>query len=124
MQARYSLRFENGERRGETIPISGSVFTVGRRPGNSAQLSDASVSGRHAEFVVESDGVLVRDLGSTNGTKVDGERIESRKLVHGDEVLLGSVKVTLLEVDRAAPGAPAGELGGGDELELEYDEPT
>ncbi len=124
MQARYSLRFENGERQGETIPISGSVFTVGRRPGNSAQLSDASVSGRHAEFVVESDGVVVRDLGSTNGTKIDGERIESRKLVHGDVVVLGSVKVTLLETDRAGSAAPAGELGGGDELELEYDEPA
>lgn len=123
MQPRYSLRFENGERQGETLPISGSSFTVGRRPGNSAQVSDASVSGRHAEFVVQPDGVLVRDLGSTNGTKFGSERISEHKLVHGDVVLLGNVRLTLLDLERGA--TPAASSGGDpDELELEFDEPA
>ncbi len=119
MQPRYSLRFENGERRGETIPIPGSGITVGRRPGNSVQVTDASVSGRHAEFVVESDGLVLRDLGSTNGTKVQGERISQSRLQHGDEVHLGNVK--LVVVDAQAGGAAA---IGGDELELEFDSPA
>lgn len=123
MQPRYSLRFENGERQGETLPISGSSFTIGRRPGNSAQVSDASVSGRHAEFVVQPDGVLVRDLGSTNGTKVGSERIQEHKLVHGDVVVLGSVKLTLLDLERGGASAASGG-GDSDELELEFDEPA
>lgn len=123
MQPRYSLRFENGERQGETLPISGSSFTIGRRPGNSAQVADASVSGRHAEFVVQPDGVLVRDLGSTNGTKLGSERISEHKLVHGDVVTLGNVRLTLLDLERGAAAAPAGG-GDPDELELEFDEPA
>ncbi|MBM3990262.1 MAG: FHA domain-containing protein [Planctomycetes bacterium] len=123
MQPRYSLRFENGERQGETVPISGSSFTVGRRPGNSVQVSDPSVSGRHAEFTVEPDGVLVRDLGSTNGTKFGSERISERRLVHGDVVVLGSVKLTLLDLERGASSA-AGSGRDPDELELEFDEPA
>ena len=119
MQPRYSLRFENGERRGETIPIPGNGITVGRRPGNSVQVTDASVSGRHAEFVVEPDGLVLRDLGSTNGTKVGGERISQSRLKHGDEVLLGNVM--LVVVDAQAGGAAA---IGGDELELEFDAPA
>lgn len=120
MQPRYSLRFENGERRGETIPIPGNGITVGRRPGNSVQVTDASVSGRHAEFVVEPDGLLLRDLGSTNGTKVGGERISQSRLRHGDEVLLGNVK--LIVVDAQGGAIPA--ASGADELELEFDAPA
>ncbi|MBM3988660.1 MAG: FHA domain-containing protein [Planctomycetes bacterium] len=121
MQPRYSLRFENGERQGETLPIGGSSFTIGRRPGNGAQVSDASVSGRHAEFVVQPDGVLVRDLGSTNGTKIGSERISEHKLVHGDVVVLGSLKLTLLDLERGASSAAASGL---DPDELELDEPV
>ena len=52
MDNRYSLRFESGERKGETIPISGSGFTIGRKPGNSLQILDNSVSGNHATIGV------------------------------------------------------------------------
>lgn len=113
MSPRFSLRFESGERAGEVVPLSGAAFTVGRKPGNSLQLVDASVSGKHAEFTITDAGVRLRDLGSTNGTKVGGERITEAELAAGCAVHLGQVAFTFLdgEVAAAAPAAatPAAE---------------
>jgi hypothetical protein len=122
MQNRFSLRIESGERRGETVDVPPGGLTLGRRPGNSVQILDASVSGRHAELVVDGEGVLLRDLGSTNGTRVAGERISERRLTGGDEVLLGNVRMTF--VDSAQRGAAPGDLAHGDtgEIELELDD--
>lgn len=121
MQNRFSLRFESGERSGETVVVPPGGLTLGRRPGNSVQILDASVSGRHAEIVLDGEGLLLRDLGSTNGTRVAGERISERRLAAGDEVLLGSVRLTLIDSAASAAGALAqGDTG---EIQLELDEP-
>lgn len=116
MQARYALRFDSGERKGELIPISGVGVTIGRKPGNSVQILDPSVSGRHAEFALDGNGIVLRDLGSTNGVKVGGERVSERRLEHADQVMLGNIRLTFLDSERPAP--PASE-GDGLELELE-----
>ena len=58
--------------------IDCSPFTVGRRPDQKLSLASPTVSGRHAEVFVGEESLVVRDLGSTNGTFVNGER------VHGD----------------------------------------
>jgi hypothetical protein len=112
MDNRYSLRFETGERAGETIPIQGQGFTVGRRPGHSLQILDNSVSGRHAEILVDGAGALLRDLGSTNGTRVGGERVIETRLSHGDRVLFGNVQLVFIDASAgevpAAAAAPAG----------------
>lgn len=107
MTFQYALRFESGERRGEVIPISivaaqGGVFTIGRKPGNSLQVTDASVSGRHAELEVEGDHVSIRDLESTNGTEVGGRRVRQSAVGHGDEFTLGKVEFTLIDQLRAS----------------------
>ena len=104
MQRRYALRFESGERRGETVPIEASGMTLGRRPANTVTVADASVSGRHAEVVVDERGVLLRDLGSTNGTRVGAERISERLLAHADPVLVGNVR--FLFIDRKVDANP------------------
>jgi FHA domain len=109
MQQRYALRFESGERRGEAVAIPAGGLSLGRRPGNGVQVVDSSVSGRHAELELREGEVWLRDLGSTNGTRVAGERISERRLAHGDEVLLGSVKLTF--IDRQI-GEPAPVEGG------------
>ena len=96
MEPRPALRFETGDRRGETIPIPSGGLTVGRKPGHSLQILDASVSGRHAEVVLDADGALVRDLGSTNGTRVRDERVTEARLSDGDVVVFGSVRMRFL----------------------------
>jgi hypothetical protein len=76
---------------------------------------DPSVSGKHAELVVDSSGALLRDLGSTNGTRVNGERISEQRLRAGDQVVFGNIG--LIFVDESAP------VDSGMGLELEIDEP-
>lgn len=124
MANRYSLRFENGERRGEVVPLTGPVFTVGRRPGNSLQVVEGSVSGKHAELRVGPDGIALRDLGSTNGTRVGSERVIECRLRPGATVTFGNVSLTLIDVEAGAratgTGAGAGLAGrdlvdGGDD---------
>jgi hypothetical protein len=108
MDNRYSLRFESGERKGETIPIGGSGFTIGRKPGNSLQILDNSVSGNHAAIDVDAQGVLLRDLGSTNGTRVGDQRVLETHLAHGDVITFGNVRMSFGDAALgAAPGASA-----------------
>ena len=68
--------------------------TIGREASNGIVLADASVSGRHA--VVEENGKAwtIRDLGSTNGTRVDGEHVagDPVALHHGAQLLVGAVR--------------------------------
>lgn len=57
------------------VPIDRSPFTVGRRSDQALTIPSPTISGRHAEIEVQGDGLLVRDLGSTNGTFVNGVRV-------------------------------------------------
>ena len=112
MTFQYSLRFESGERRGEVVPLTivaaqGGTFTIGRKPGNSLQVTDVSISGRHAELAIDDDGVALRDLNSTNGTQVAGRKVRRAFLEPGDEFTLGAVEFTLVD------GVPDGASGGG-----------
>ncbi|MBK7641759.1 MAG: FHA domain-containing protein [Planctomycetes bacterium] len=122
MEPRYSLRFENGERKGETIPVPDSGLTVGRKPGNTLQIVDNSVSGSHAELAVDKFGVTVKDTGSTNGTRVNGERVLEQRLAQGDALAFGTVELAFTEIG-APVGAPAAfsasipQAGGGEGLE-------
>lgn len=119
MSFQFALRFESGERRGEVVPVAiadaqGGVFTIGRRPGNSLQVTDPSVSGSHAEIELAGGGLQIRDLGSTNGTEVGGRRVKQAELGHGQQFVLGKVEFSV--IDRAAGAA---DDVGGPALELE-----
>ena len=71
----------------------GALSSLGRHPENSIEVHDRSVSKFHAQIQRSKDGVYtLQDLGSRNGTYVDGERIDSRVIVNGDEVVLGTVR--------------------------------
>ena len=66
-------------------------FFVGRNPMNDLCLEDNSVSQRHAEISQEGESIIVRDLGSTNGTFVNGNKISSTVLKTGDTISFGIV---------------------------------
>ena len=77
---------------GERITLGQQVFTIGRLPECSIPVNDANVSRRHAEVRPAGSAFALVDLGSTNGTKVNGVRIEGeRVLVDGDIVSVGSI---------------------------------
>ncbi|MBV9008052.1 MAG: FHA domain-containing protein [Verrucomicrobia bacterium] len=68
------------------------VITVGRAPDNIIVLNDSSVSGRHAELRVSERSYTLRDVGSTNGTQVNGNSTANTLLRHGDRIRFGAVQ--------------------------------
>ncbi len=78
---------------GERVALSDPITRVGRLPDCGVQLVDPSVSRYHAELRAKGDGFVVVDLGSTNGTRVNGVRVTERELRDGDEVVFGTIGV-------------------------------
>ena len=60
------------------LPIDEPEFVVGRKTGNSMRLQFNTVSGQHAKLMIKSGRLYLKDLGSTNGTYVNGERVTGR----------------------------------------------
>jgi len=89
---------------GYSLPETASVV-VGRAPTSDFPIIDPTISRRHAQILRQDDRILVRDLGSSNGTYVNGERIESVELKAGDIVTFGKVKFRLEELDRRTPAS-------------------
>ena len=92
-------------------PLAGGPMRIGRNCENDIQVDDDTVSGDHAELAIKPSqyfegyhDVWVRDLGSTNGTIVNGERVERRLLKHDDVVEVGTHRFTF--VDEQAVGRP------------------
>jgi len=86
------------ELRGVKLPITGPIV-IGRSPGADIVIADDFVSARHARVVPAGDGALLEDLGSTNGTVLDGVRIVGvEPVVPGSMIQLGTVR---LKVGRA-----------------------
>jgi pilus assembly protein CpaF len=97
-----------------THEFVGHTLTVGRLGDNEVQLEDGSVSSRHAEVVVQDGAVILRDLGSTNGTFLNGEQVVGEhELKEADEIYFGSVRSVFMEpagaVRKAACAAPLAE---------------
>jgi len=80
---------------GDVIAIDSTALTVGRSSDNDLPLEgDEYASGRHARFEPRRDGVYVADVGSTNGTYVNGIRLNGdRKLIPGDVVRVGQTNL-------------------------------
>ena len=83
---------------GERYPLMGAITVLGRDDSADIILDDPGISRRHSEIRVTQDGphavATIRDLGSTNGTFVNGERVTSEHLESGDRVTVGRTSVT------------------------------
>jgi hypothetical protein len=78
---------------GRRVQIGAEPLVIGRLPECGGVLADSNVSRRHAELRRAGDSVVLTDLGSTNGTRVNGAPIRERVLVSGDEVSVGSTRL-------------------------------
>jgi pSer/pThr/pTyr-binding forkhead associated (FHA) protein len=96
---------------GRTFDVNVERTTVGRIEENTFQIADASVSSRHAEILLHGTELLVRDLNSTNGTFINGDKITEAVLKPGQILRFGQVELKIddgLPVPSAAPmAAPA-----------------
>ena len=87
---------------GRRYQLTGPVTVLGRGSDADVVLDDAGVSRRHAEIRVDDGDVVARDLGSTNGTFVDGERIQTARLRDGSTITVGRTRITVsLRNDRS-----------------------
>ena len=75
---------------GRTHALEGGKVVLGRSKDSDIQVEDANVSRRHAELRREGDAWWLVDLGSTNGTELNGKRVQRSKLEDGDTITLGS----------------------------------
>jgi dipeptidyl aminopeptidase/acylaminoacyl peptidase len=91
------LTFESGPFAGRIVALPNQVVSVGRAPDNDVVVSDPATSGRHGRIEVRSGAFWISDLGSTNGTLVNGEPVIERQLSHGDLIAIGqnSIRFTL-----------------------------
>jgi len=88
----------------------GVTQVVGRAPTSDVPVFDPTISRRHAELVTSDKGLEVKDLGSSNGTFLNGSRVENCTVTVGDTITFGKVAFKLQTVG-AAPSAPAKDSG-------------
>jgi DNA-binding NtrC family response regulator len=115
--ARCALTVLSGPDRGLERTIDRDLFRIGKSPENDFVLSDTTVSRAHCEIVREPKGYLLRDLGSTNGTLLDGAEIKEAWLKPGAVITVGKVeikvrpfseRIELMPSDRADFGGAVG----------------
>jgi pSer/pThr/pTyr-binding forkhead associated (FHA) protein len=112
-----SLVVQEGPGSGSEHPIDGEV-TLGRDHTADLVLDDPGISRRHATVRADAGKVTVEDLGSSNGTFVNGERIRGEvELAGGDEVQIGGVVFTVEGADPATAMMGAGAGAGADETQ-------
>jgi hypothetical protein len=87
------LHILSGILEGKVYDLVEERVTVGRAMDNMIRLDDGTVSHHHAMFVLDGADYKVRDLNSTNGTRVNGMRVVDTRLTHGDQVRVGSVEM-------------------------------
>src|SRR4051794_24776979 len=90
--------------------------TIGREEGNALRLNDERVSRYHAKVQVEDGDIILTDLDSTNGTRVNGTAVQIRRLRPGDQVSIGRSMLlfgTMEEIAARPAGGPPPPAGGG-----------
>lgn len=91
----WTLVVKTGPQAGASFPLSGEAI-VGRQADCTVRLTDTSVSRRHAQLRLQDEGLIVEDLGSANGTLVNGQLISKpTPLKDGDELTLGETVLTV-----------------------------
>ncbi len=87
------LEWITGDHKGEKVWLESARVTMGRRPSNTIPLDDRMSSGHHAEITKDLNGYTIRDLGSTNGTLVNGEPTTEASLTHGTRIRIGNSRL-------------------------------
>lgn len=94
--ARPVLVIESGLFQGSKYFIY-APFRIGRHPDNDLQLTDKNISRFHAIIEPRKEGFIIRDLGSRNGTFVNGQRVKEAWLTTGDQLVVGSTRMRFAE---------------------------
>jgi predicted Zn finger-like uncharacterized protein len=93
---RYSLAVILGANAGKIFPVTQPRVVLGRGVNCDIQLQDSEISRRHAMLEIKGDAATVSDLGSTNGTYVDGVRVRSKDIEAHQEFALGTTTLMFI----------------------------
>jgi predicted component of type VI protein secretion system len=106
MSATYQLVIRSGAGAGKVLPLDKSELHVGRDVTNDLVISDEKVSRRHARLYSEGDQYVVEDLGSTNGTFINGARLSGPHLLRaGEQITFGETSIVSYERTEDDPNA-------------------
>ncbi len=102
----YALRFISGKYQGGEYPLLDSgELVIGRSSDLDMVLIEDMVSRKHAKISLQPGQIYISDLGSTNGTFVNGEKIKRARLKEGDRILIGTSILKLVSVPKTAGGS-------------------
>lgn len=96
----YQLVMRTGPTPGKVFELTGEEITVGRDPSNTISIKDTQVSRKHARLQAQPGGFVIEDLGSTNGTFVNGQRLIGPHLLKPGELVLFAENVSVLYEER------------------------
>ena len=98
----FKLVISDDEGKTTVVPLAQDQVTIGRREGNTVRLTERNVSRRHARLTKKNGTFVIKDLGSYNGIKINGQRIEANTALRaGDRVEIGDYQIDF-EDDRLA----------------------
>ena len=89
----YKLAIVHKGKIEKNVHLINGKMLIGRKPVCGIHLEEKMVSGQHAELNVSNNGVILKDLDSTNGTSVNGNRITETALQTGDQITIGNYKM-------------------------------
>lgn len=114
------LQIVSGVRRGLNVPLhGGKPLVVGRKRGDLI-LDDPLVSGSHCRILARDEGYVLQDLGSTNGTMVDGRMVREAQLKPGSEITIGSSRMILYVGEDPREKAEASPRAAPSQLEIAW----
>lgn len=102
----YQLRMETGPTIGKIYELNKNEMYVGRDLANEISINDPEVSRRHARIFLQGSNYVIEDLGSTNGSSINGQRLTGPYMLHaGETLVLGenvSLRVEIVRIDQDA----------------------
>ena len=106
MPGQYQLTMRSGPNPGTVYALDGDQLSIGRDSSNEIAVNDAEVSRRHARLTFQGGKYVLEDMGSTNGTFVNGQRLTGPRVLKSGEVIsLGEQIVFVYEAVDSDPGA-------------------
>src|ERR1700730_6097166 len=134
----FELVIVQGRSVNNTLKLSDGVTTIGRHDECQLRIKSSQVSRKHCELFEKKGHLMVKDLGSANGTLVNGKRIQGHRVLEpGDELTIGPVQLRVAKVGAAAAAsskkpasspsdtavnAPAAATGEVDDFQIDFDE--
>jgi pSer/pThr/pTyr-binding forkhead associated (FHA) protein len=96
MPLQFQLKMQSGPTPGKTFPVEGNVAVVGRESGNAVIIGDPEISRKHARFTRQGESYVIEDLGSTNGTFVNQNRLTAPYMLKQGDIISFGEQINLI----------------------------